>query len=200
MVEKSATPPFDELPDEVKDQIAIHEAGHAFMAIALGLSLDEVSIGFREILTKGFSDGGVTLSATQRRRAVRYDRTKKRYTKEAAERDYAERQAMVSSAGYLAECVWMGRYMKNGDRIDKRAIEELLRPHYPSDPEFDRANERLRRRVLRIFEGSRYAHAGVPAIADALRERKRLTGREVRAIVRRSRLATEQESFVRGNP
>jgi len=179
------TPAFDDLPDEIKDQIAIHEAGHAFMAIKLGLSIDEVSIGFRETLEKGFSDGGVTMSATQQRRAFRYDRATKSYTLEAAERDYAERQAMVSSAGYLAECVWIGRYMKNGDRSDRRAIDEVLRPYYPGDVEFNRVCDRLQRRVLRMFEGSRYAHATVPAIADALRERKRLTGREVRAIVLR---------------
>src|SRR6185312_9712756 len=139
-----AAPLFDDLPDDVKDQIAIHEAGHAFMAVKLGLSIDEVSIGTREMLTKGFSDGGVTISAIQRRRALRYDRSSKAYTKEAAERDYAERQAMVSTAGHLAECVWTGRYMKNGDNVDKRAIEEVLRPHYPTDSEFQRANERLR--------------------------------------------------------
>jgi hypothetical protein len=156
------------------------------MAIKLGLSIDEVSIGTREMLTKGFSDGGVTMSAIQRRRALRYDRSSKAYTKEAAERDYAERQAMISTAGHLAECVWTGRYMKNGDNVDKRAIEEVLRPHYPTDSEFQRANERLRLRVLRLFQDSRHAQAGVPAIADALRERKRLDGSEVRAIIRRA--------------
>lgn len=181
------TPPFDDLPDEIKDQIAIHEAGHAYMAIKLGLSIDEVSIGLRETLKRGFSDGGVTMSAAQRIRSFRYDRTTKRYTKEAAERDYAERQAMVSSAGYLAECVWTGRFMKHGDISDKRAVEEVLRPFYPSDPEFNRADERLRRRVLRLFERSRSVGAIVPAIADALRERKRLTQSEVQAIVRRAR-------------
>ena len=181
-------PPFDELPDEVKDQIAIHEAGHAFMAIKLGLSIDEVSIGIRETLKKGFSDGGVTMSATQRRRALRYDRASQTYTKEAAERDYAERQAMISSAGHLAECIWTGRFMKHGDNVDKRAIEEVLRPHYPTDPEFNRANERLRKRALRLLQDSRHAQAAIPAIADALRERKRLDGREVRAIIRQCRI------------
>jgi hypothetical protein len=174
------------LPDEVKDHIAIHEAGHAFMAIRLGMSIDEVSIGEREVLTRGVSDGGVTMSAVQRRPALRYDRRRKRYTREAAERDYAERHAMISSAGYLAECVWTGRFMKHGDVIDKRAIEEVLRPFYPGDAEFEDASERLRRRVLRVFEGSARAHAVVPAIADALRERKRLSGDEVRAIVSRA--------------
>jgi hypothetical protein len=180
-----AMPAFEDLSDEVKDQIAIHEAGHAFMAIALGFSIDEVSIGFREMLTKGFSDGGVTMSETQRRAAVRYDRASKTYTREAAERDYAERLAMIASAGYLAECVWMGQFMKHGDRIDKRAVEEVLRPYYPSDVAFNRADERLRQRVLRLFTRSRSAQAAVPAIADALRDRRRLTGSEVQAIVRR---------------
>lgn len=182
----AALPNFDDLAEEIKDQIAVHEAGHAFMAVQVGLSIDEVSIGVRETLTRGVSDGGVTMSAVQRRRAFGYDRTAKRYTREAAERDYAERQAMISSAGYLAECVWTGRYMKHGDFSDRRAIEEVLRPHYPDDAAFERATQRLQRRVLRIFEGSPRAQAAIPAIADALRERKRLTGSEVRRIVRTS--------------
>jgi hypothetical protein len=179
-------PTFDDHPDEVKDQIAIHEAGHAFIAIKVGLSIDEVSIGDREMLTKGFSDGGVTMSETQRRPALRYDRASKTHTKEAAERDYAERLAMISSAGYLAECIWTGRFMKHGDRIDKRAVEEVLRPFYPSDLKFNRADERLRQRVVRLFMRSRSAQVAVPAIADALRDRRRLTGTEVQAIVRRA--------------
>lgn len=178
---------FEELSDDVKDQIAIHEAGHAFMAVALGLSIDEVSIGFREMLTKGFSDGGVTMSETQWRFALRYDRVSKSYTTQAADRDYAERLAMTASAGYLAECVWMGRFMKHGDLIDKKTVEEVLRPHYPSDGEFNRADERLRQRVLRRFMRSPGAQAAVPAIADALRDRRRLTGSEVQAIVRRAK-------------
>ncbi|HEV2560237.1 MAG TPA: AAA family ATPase [Microvirga sp.] len=190
--------PADERSPEELRVAALHEAGHAVLALRLGLSLVSVTI------QAGEGSGGAT---TIRR------------TELTPDRDALERQVVNLLAGRAADRV-LGGGAHAGAACDLREAKRLVAALHaslglgerllaPVDP--DRADEWLRldrelaaavEQDLRRLQGTAEMmvaanRAAILAVADALLAQRVLTGEEVAAIARdhqprvRVRAATE---------
>jgi hypothetical protein len=166
---------------------AIHEAGHAVIAVALGVTIDDASVD----ATDGFA-GHVRPASSQNRRAFRYDRSCRGYTEEAAKRDWAHREAMWSYAGALAECVFIDGHFGRASggaferSVDNVAAEADLAEFYPSDPSRAKVRERLKRRTLRMLHRPALWQA-VKTVACELMSHRKLDGLEIRLLVAKAR-------------
>lgn len=151
---------------------AIHEAGHAVIAVLLGGKVDSVTIGPRgsgEALIKAFYEPSASL------------------IKSAGEVYDAERELQVGMAGALAEAVHFGEPVKEAvDREvdDLLMVLEVAGDLHEDDEVVGRHLLKAGRRVLNLYEDPGVWKA-VQTVAAKLASFGHMSGRKVHRIVRR---------------
>ncbi|MEZ6137342.1 MAG: cell division protein FtsH [Pirellulaceae bacterium] len=141
---------------------AYHEAGHAVMAVALGRSVQKVTVTPGQLQT-----GGVRLGAC----AMKKGRRK-------ASDDPLEDEVLILMAGMVAESHFTGQYCQRGATQDLLHVRRLLETRAKNEKQL----ERLRRRMLDKTEYylAEAAHAqAITWIAEELIAKQSISGRAV---------------------
>lgn len=151
---------------------AIHEAGHAVVAVLQGGEVESVTIGPREsgeALIKAFHEPSASL------------------IKSAGELYDAERELQVGMAGALAEAVYFGEPVKEAvdtNDADLLMMLEVAGDLHDDDEMVGRHLLKAGQQVLGLFDRPRVWKA-VEAVATELESFGKLSGYQVQQIVRR---------------
>lgn len=164
------------LTNAERRRIAVHEAGHAIAALKNGMHVSEALI--HEHANENEA-AGHTATEQLRRRLFMYDRTARAYTGEAADRAYADRNAVIDYCGYLAESLLLGGYYRHSAEVDRAEANHYLAAAYREVD--DALVARLLRRATNLLV--RYTPELI-AIAAELFRRGQMTEAEIRNAMR----------------
>ncbi|MFB3901922.1 MAG: hypothetical protein ACE15E_00575 [Acidobacteriota bacterium] len=150
--------------------IAYHEAGHAVMAWWHGLAIRKATI----VPHKDYLG-----SVTHFKKLLPTDETDLR----PSQRDLLERRIMVLLSGPEAERKFRGHYSHKGSGHDRHyAFDHLASLTGPSEDELNTYMKLLWLRTRRILDFAP-VWACVTAVANALLEKRSLTGSEIKALI-----------------
>ena len=139
---------------------AWHEAGHAVVALAVGRTIQRVSI-----VPGNLQGGGVRLGACQMKKG------RSKPSKEVLEDD-----VLILFAGMVAEARLTGTYCPQGANSDLRMIRRLLQNRGGSERQLDRLERRLLDKTEHLLNEDQNIKA-VELIVAELLEKETISGR-----------------------
>jgi ATP-dependent Zn protease len=141
---------------------AYHEAGHAVMALAMGRTVQKV-----------------TLSPSQHAGGMRLGECKMNKGRSRASKDALQDDVLILLAGMVAESHFTGTYCRQGAAQDLRAVKRLLQQRAPSERQRERLERRLLDKTEYLLSDTSNAKA-IELVGAELIKKETISGRAVR--------------------
>ena len=153
-------------PDAAKLQLiatAVHEAGHAVMAILLGRSVQKVTIAPGKL-----QSGDMRLGICEMKKG-----------RSKASKDAVEDDVLILLAGMVAEARFTGQYCHSGAAQDLLAVKRILQNRAGNERQLARLQRRMLDKTEYLLDDPGNAQA-VQSVAQELLQRTTISGRAVR--------------------
>jgi len=141
---------------------AYHEAGHAVMALAVGRTVQKV-----------------TLSPSQRMGGTRLGVCEMKKGRSRASKDALQDDVLILLAGMVAESHYTGTYCQQGAAQDLRDVKRMLQQRASSERQRERLERRLLDKTEYLLSDTSHAKA-IELIRAELEKKETISGRAVR--------------------